>query len=116
MRNVNESHAGTLNFTERSMLVVATWVGSETFVLFCILLTFTPLVFPSTLAIVQFISSGFLQLVLLPIILIASNLQSRHDQLRADNDYEVNMKAESEIRELHRKLDTLLKGRNTIDQ
>ena len=42
-----------------------------------------------------------------PIIMMSQNRQSMHDRLRADLDYEVNVKAELAIRQLHRKLDEL---------
>ncbi|HJW13350.1 MAG TPA: DUF1003 domain-containing protein, partial [Thermoanaerobaculia bacterium] len=42
-----------------------------------------------------------------PIIMMSQNRQSMHDRLRADLDYEVNVKAELAIQQLHRKLDEL---------
>ncbi len=42
-----------------------------------------------------------------PIIMMSQNRQSMHDRVRADLDYEVNVKAELAIRQLHRKLDEL---------
>jgi len=38
---------------------------------------------------------------------MSQNRQSMHDRVRADLDYEVNVKAELAIRQLHRKLDEL---------
>ena len=42
-----------------------------------------------------------------PIIMMSQNRQSIHDRLRADMDFEVNVKAELAIQALHRKLDEL---------
>ncbi len=42
-----------------------------------------------------------------PVIMMSQNRQSARDRLNAANDYEVNLKAEVEIRALHEKLDTL---------
>ena len=42
-----------------------------------------------------------------PIILMSQNRQAATDRLRAEHDYEVNLKAEMEIRSLHEKLDGL---------
>jgi uncharacterized membrane protein len=42
-----------------------------------------------------------------PIIMMSQNRQSAHDRLDASHDYEVNLKAELEIRTLHEKLDEL---------
>jgi uncharacterized membrane protein len=43
-----------------------------------------------------------------PIIMMSQNRQEARDRLRAENDYQVNLKAELEIRHLHEKLDHLL--------
>jgi len=43
-----------------------------------------------------------------PIILMSQNRQEAKDRLRSENDYQVNLKAELEIRNLHEKVDHLL--------
>lgn len=43
-----------------------------------------------------------------PIIMMSQNRQEAKDRLRSQNDYQVNLKAELEIRHLHEKLDHLL--------
>ena len=43
-----------------------------------------------------------------PIIMMSQNRQEARDRLRAEHDYEVNLKAEIEIRQLHVKLDQLI--------
>lgn len=45
-----------------------------------------------------------------PVIMMSQNRQEKKDRLRAINDYEVNLKAELEIRKLHEKMDTILKN------
>ncbi|HEX6371199.1 MAG TPA: DUF1003 domain-containing protein [Longimicrobium sp.] len=42
-----------------------------------------------------------------PVIMMSQNRQGERDRLNAAHDYEVNLKAELEIRALHEKLDTL---------
>lgn len=42
-----------------------------------------------------------------PVIMMSQNRAAKRDRLAAKNDYEVNLKAELEIRELHEKLDVL---------
>jgi uncharacterized membrane protein len=42
-----------------------------------------------------------------PVILMAQNRQSKKDRAVADNDYQVNLKNEVEIADLHRKIDLL---------
>ena len=44
-----------------------------------------------------------------PIIMMSQNRIEARDRLRSENDYQVNLKAELEIRHLHEKLDVLLK-------
>jgi uncharacterized membrane protein len=50
-----------------------------------------------------------------PIIMMSQNRIETRDRLRSENDYQVNLKAELEIRHLHEMLDVLLKhnGRNS---
>jgi len=43
-----------------------------------------------------------------PIIMMSQNRQEAKDRLRSQNDYQVNLKAELEIRQLHEKIDHLL--------
>lgn len=44
-----------------------------------------------------------------PIIMMSQNRQEARDRLRAEHDYQVNLKAELEIRHLHWKMDQLLR-------
>ena len=41
--------------------------------------------------------SNMIQIFLMPLILIGQNLQSRHAEIRAESDFEVNVRAEKEI-------------------
>ncbi|HEX9793114.1 MAG TPA: DUF1003 domain-containing protein [Planctomycetota bacterium] len=43
-----------------------------------------------------------------PVIMMSQNRQERRDRMRASNDYQINLKAELEIRHLHQKMDHLL--------
>jgi len=43
-----------------------------------------------------------------PVILMSQNRQKAKDRLRAEHDYEIDLKAEIEIRKLHEKMDHLL--------
>lgn len=44
-----------------------------------------------------------------PVIMMSQNRMESRDRLRSENDYQVNLKAELEIRHLHEKIDVLLK-------
>ena len=41
--------------------------------------------------------SNMIQIFLMPLIMIGQNLQGKHSELRAESDYQVNLKAEREI-------------------
>jgi uncharacterized membrane protein len=41
--------------------------------------------------------SNFIQILLMPLIMVGQNLQGRHAEMRAEADFEVNVKAELEI-------------------
>lgn len=45
-----------------------------------------------------------------PVIMMSQHRQEDRDRVRAEHDYEVNLKAELEIQQLHKKLDALRKG------
>jgi len=57
--------------------------------------------------IVGWIAQTFLQLVLLSIIMVGQNLQSRHSEIRADADYETNIEAKKDIETLMKRLDSI---------
>jgi uncharacterized membrane protein len=42
-----------------------------------------------------------------PVIMMSQNRMEAHDRIRAQHDYEVNLKAELEIQELHQEMDQL---------
>jgi uncharacterized membrane protein len=42
-----------------------------------------------------------------PVIMMSQNRQSSKDRLKADLDYEVNLKAELEVAQLHSKVDRI---------
>lgn len=95
--NTNEVHAGRLSKTDKVALFITRRVGTMTFFYACLVLVTIPLIYVPALPLVQYISSGYLQLILLPLILIGQNLQGRHAELRAQHDFETNVKAEKEV-------------------
>lgn len=48
--------------------------------------------------------SNMIQIFLMPLIMIGQNLQGKHAEIRAENDYKINLKAEKEIAELKQEL------------
>jgi uncharacterized membrane protein len=49
--------------------------------------------------------SNVIQILLMPLIMVGQNLLSRHAELRAENDLEVNVRAEKEIEAILRHLE-----------
>lgn len=95
--NVNEIHRQRLTPSDKIALFITKYVGTMGFFYACAVLVTIPLLFPTTLPVVQYVSSGYLQLIFLPLIMVGQNLQGRHAELRAQHDYETNVKAEKEI-------------------
>lgn len=95
--NTNEVHRSKLTGTDKLALFITKHIGTMTFFYFCLVLVTIPLFFKPSMPIIQYISSGYLQLILLPLIMVGQNLQGRHAELRAQHDYETNVKAEKEI-------------------
>lgn len=115
VRNVNEEHKASLSINDRVGLgitaVVGTmWCGYAFAVLALVALPSalgSNLLGNRTLLLVQWISQTFIQLVLLSIIMVGQNLQGRHAELRAEADFETNVKAEEEIEGLVVKLNKM---------
>ncbi len=117
-RNENEMLAGESTWAERTAGAVAVVVGSWFFASFILLflLIWTALnlgwrpfePYPTILFAV--ISAALASLAALygPFILMNQRYQQKRDRLRAQSDYQINLKAELEIRYLHEKLDDLL--------
>jgi len=117
IKNPNEEMDERLTFGERIADAVSRFGGSWTFIMlfFFFLLAWAavnttwilrhppdpyPFIFLNLML-------SMLAAIQAPIIMMSQNRQSMHDRLRADLDYEVNVKAELAIRQLHRKLDEL---------
>jgi uncharacterized membrane protein len=117
IRNVNDLVDARMTFGERVADMVARFGGSWTFII-CFgvflaawmavnsvfLLARAPDPYPYI----------FLNLILsciaalqAPIIMMSQNRQAAKDRLQADQDYQVNVKAEFAIQQLHRKIDDL---------
>lgn len=97
IKNSYKEHKNTLSPLDKFAMFITNTVGTMGFFLICCVLVIIPLFFAPTLPIVQYISSGILQLILLPLILVGQNLQGRYTEIRAQHDFETNVKAEKEI-------------------
>lgn len=109
-RNVNKEHKERLTKLDKVALYITSIVGT----MWCAI-AFTILALISlpdalrggTATSVSWIAQTFLQLVLLSIIMVGQNLQSKHAELRADADYETNLEAKKDIEVLMKRLDAI---------
>lgn len=97
VQNTNEIHHRRLSASDKIAIFITNKVGTMSFFYICLTLVTIPLFFPTLLPFIQYLSSGYLQLILLPLIMVSQNLQGRHAEIRAEHDYQTNVKAEKEI-------------------
>lgn len=110
IRNVNKEHKERLSTLDKVAIFITKIVGT----MWCAI-AFTLLALISlpealnngTATTISWIAQTFLQLVLLSIIMVGQNLQSRHSELRADADYETNIDAKKDIEILMKRLDNI---------
>ncbi len=116
-RNVQQSYDQQMTLGERMADRLADMAGSWTFILvflgliaLWILFNATQLLFNAFDPYPFILLNLFLSLLAglqAPVIMMSQNRQEERDRLRAENDYEVNLKAELEIEQLHQKMDEL---------
>jgi uncharacterized membrane protein len=107
-RNVNIRHRERLSKLDKLAVWITKKVGSMGF--FMIVFTWSAVWLTwNTLAplhlrfdpfpafVLWLIISNMLQIFLMPLIMVGQNLQSRHSEIRAEEDYLINKKAEIEI-------------------
>lgn len=93
---------GSWTFIMAFAVIMVAWVFLNSFLLIRMGKEFDP--FPYILLNLVLSMLASLQA---PIIMMSQNRQAAKDRLDATHDYEVNLKAEMEIIELHRKMDAL---------
>jgi uncharacterized membrane protein len=93
------SFAGSWRFIMLFALIMIAWMGANAYLA---AQAFDP--FPFILLNLTLSTLAALQA---PVILMAQNRQAKKDRAVAENDYQVNLKSELEIADLHRKVDNL---------
>ena len=113
MRDINEEYENSMSRLDRLAVWITEKVGTMGFFLFIFVWTvlwtgyniiaseikalhwqaFDP--FPAFVA--YSLISNVIQILLMPLIMVGQNIQGRHSELRAENDFEINCKAEMEI-------------------
>lgn len=117
-RDVHQEMHEQRSLGERVADRIAAFGGSWTFILCClgflaVWITINAAVLPDGAAFDPYpfilLNLGLSMLAALqaPVILMSQNRQAARDRTEASHDYEVNLKAELEIRRLHDKLDEL---------
>lgn len=113
VRNVNKEHKESLSFQEKIALKITKGVGT----MYCAyifaliaLISLPDAIASGRAATISWVAQTFLQLVLLSIIMVGQNVSSRHSQIRADADYEIDLKNEKEIEEIRKSLDEIKKS------
>jgi uncharacterized membrane protein len=107
-RDVNAELAAGFSPLDRLALVVTTKVGTPGF--FLIVLAWTVLWLgwnllapdrwrfdPGPAFVLWLFVSNMIQILLTPLIMVGQNLLNRRSELRAENDFEINQKAEQEV-------------------
>ena len=108
IRNVNSNHRKRLTKTNKLALWITEHVGSMGFFGIIFFWTIGWLSW-NTLApshwrfdpypafVLWLFISNMIQIFLMPLIMVGQNLQSRHSEIRAEEDFAVNIKSENEI-------------------
>jgi uncharacterized membrane protein len=107
IRNVNKEHKERLSGQEKIALFITKGVGT----MYCAyifagiaLISLPEAIQNGKATTVSWVAQTFLQLVLLSIIMVGQNVSSKHSELRADADYEIDLKSEKEIEEIKKSL------------
>lgn len=131
IRNVNTQHKSSLSALDKLALWITEHVGSMNFFFLIFIWTITWLgwntLAPTSLRFDPFPAfvlwlfiSNMIQIFLMPLIMIGQNLQSKHSEMRAEEDFIVNKKAESEVetilKHLENQNDMILQILNKIEQ
>ncbi len=109
-RDINKEHRERLTVLDRTALFITKIVGTTWCAIAFAVLALIGLpdaIQGGTAEIISWITQSLLQLVLLSILMVSQNLQNKHSELRADEDYKTNVEAKKDIELLMKRLDTL---------
>jgi len=118
LRDVNKLHRASFSRLDLLAIWVTNHVGTMGF--FLILLAWTIFwlgwnVFgpshmrfdPFPAFVLWLFISNMIQILLMPLIMVGQNLQNRHAELRAQSEYEINLRLSKEIKEILRLLNEI---------
>ena len=119
-KNTNTLHKERLTKGEKISKYITERVGTfGCAIIFCILaLISLPSVIKSgeALTIVSWLAQTFLQLVLLPIIMIGQNLQSRHAEILAEATYDNDVDMHKDVESMKQNVDNMHNDVKSIKQ
>jgi uncharacterized membrane protein len=115
IRNTNHIYQNLLNQSEKFAVWITEKVGTMGFFFIIFIWTlswlswnmFAPVDLrfdPYPAFVFWLFISNMIQIFLMPLIMIGQNLQGKHAEIRAENDYQINLKAEKEIAELKQEI------------
>lgn len=116
IKNINDRHRESFTRLEKFAVWITDHIGTMGFFFIVFFWTafwllwnvFAPAAFrfdPFPAFVLWLFISNMIQLFFLPLIMIGQNLQGRHAELRAETDFEINIKAEREIEAILSKLE-----------
>lgn len=108
IKNNHAEHKSKLTKTERFAVMITRHIGTMGF--FFLIVAWTLFWFfwntltpakvrfdPFPAFVLWLFISNIIQLILLPLLMVGQNLQDRHAEIRAKNDYYINLKSEKEV-------------------
>lgn len=127
-QNINIKHRSTLGMQDRIALVMTTGIGTMYAVYFFAVFMggwmlrqtyFSHKPFdPFPFAFLLFLGN-IVQLLLMPLIMVGQNIQGRHSEIRAEEEYKTTMTSYKDIEHILRRLDSqdqeLLKQTNLLE-
>ncbi|MBK8442328.1 MAG: DUF1003 domain-containing protein [Sphingobacteriales bacterium] len=116
INNINTKYKNSLSLPDKLALWITNHVGSMVFFFLIFIWTITwlswntlapiPLRFdPFPAFVLWLFISNMIQIFLMPLIMVGQNLQSKHAELRAEENFKVNKKSETEVEIILRHLE-----------
>lgn len=118
-KNSITEHENGLNFGEKAADILAKFAGSWIFIISFFFILVLWILLNAVILTKPYDHYPFILLNLIlsciaaiqaPVIMMSQNRQEQKDRLRAQNDFQVNLKAEIIIEDIHQKLDTIIEN------
>ncbi len=124
-QNINEIHRGNLSIGEKIADGMAEFAGSWTFIISFLSILFIWIIYNSVKLFLSFDPFPYILLNLVlsciaaiqaPVIMMSQNREEKKDRIRAEHDYEINLKAEILIEEIIKRLNKLEDNQKIIQE